>query len=178
MSPTSAVPAPPASASSTGPQLRLAPPPAPAAWRGLLALDEGGRDTLGLAGYLLAFVCLQVALLHAAATPRVVGRAQAILHHPRLLAGAVVGLLVWGWFRLVRAARADEGPWPLQAARAVVFFAAFVVTSGPGWPGPAGDRPIWAGAILAETLLSFRPTRTWAVGAGLAAGLIAWLLIG
>jgi hypothetical protein len=151
----------------------VAPPPAAPP-----RLDEGGRDAIGLAGYVLAFASLQLALARAAASPPLAGRADAILQHPRLAFIAAVGLALWGWFRLVRAARADEGPWPLQAARVLVLFAAFVVTSGPGWPGTAGDRPIWAGAILAEALLSFRPTRAWAASAGLAGGLIAWLLIG
>jgi len=77
-----------------------------------------------------------------------------------------------------RRSRPLEGPWALTLARFLVPLAALVVTTGRGWPGPAGVRAVWAGAIAAELALTFKPSRAWASAAALGAGVMAWLIWG
>jgi len=138
------------------------------------------RGVLGLGGFGAALVCLQVALTSGGGqgvpTP---SRGAALAAHPGLTAGALFGLAVWFWATSWRALRTGrDGPWPLALARWLVLATAFLVTTGPGWPGPGNERYVWAGAIGAELLLGFRRSRAWASAAAVGAGVMAWLIWG
>jgi hypothetical protein len=138
------------------------------------------RGVLGLVGFVTVSICLDFLRSEARALPAPSASHAALLAaRPGLLAALVLGVALWGWASLLPVLRAGrDGRWALVVASALLPLAAFLMLGGPGWPGAANERFVWAAVIAAELALTFRPSRAWAYAAALGAGAMAWLIWG
>jgi hypothetical protein len=107
------------------------------------------------------------------------GRAwhEALLAHPWLAAGALVGLACWAGLELLPALRALERGARLRLlARTLAWCAALTATRWPGWLEAGAVRAVWAAVLLAEAALSFRPAWRWGLYAAACGAAAGWLL--
>jgi hypothetical protein len=130
----------------------------------------------------LAFVASMVAvdvLVGEAAGAAARGEAwsAALGAHPWLAAGALAGLSAWLGLEVLPGLRAlERGAHLRLLGRALAWCGALLVTRWPGWLEAGSVRAVWAGVLLAEAALAFRPAWRWGLYAAACGAAAGWLL--